>query len=290
MLGTRLVKEQAKKKLEIKVINTNFDKLFFNFITVSNGKITIFYEMLSKNQIKYITQLKQKKFRDQHNFFVAEGFKVINELLHTTLELQQIYTTKPLNYKVSSNYVTLISETELKKISSLTTPNECLAVFKKKEIAQPKQNGLKIALDDVRDPGNLGTIIRLCDWFGIDDLICSSETVDVYNPKVIQATMGSLTRVNVFYTDLNNYLNNYDGPVFGTFMDGENIYKKQLPNNGVIVMGNEANGISKEIETLVTAKIAIPRFGALQQTESLNVATATAIILSEFKRNESVSK
>ncbi len=242
--------------------------------------------MLTKNQIKYITQLKQKKFRDLNKVFVAEGFKVISELLNSTLKLEQIYTTKQLNFNVSKEFVTEITESELKKISSLTTPNDCLAIFKMKDIQKPQTNGLKIALDNVRDPGNLGTIIRLCDWFGIADLICSNETVDVYNAKVVQATMGSLTRVNIFYTDLSDYLKETNEPVFGTFMDGTNIYKTELPTSGIIVMGNEANGISTEIEALITAKIAIPRFGDLQQTESLNVATATAIILSEFKRNE----
>ncbi|WCM42933.1 RNA methyltransferase [Flavobacterium sp. CBA20B-1] len=241
--------------------------------------------MLTKNQIKYITQLKQKKFRDTHRVFVAEGFKVITELLHSNIELEQIYTTQPLKIDVSKELVTEISEAELKKISFLTTPNECLAVFKMKKEVLPETNGLKIALDDVRDPGNLGTIIRLCDWFGITDLICSNETVDFYNPKVVQATMGSLTRVNIHYVNLASYLKQAHTAVYGTFMDGTNIYKTDLPTNGIIVMGNEANGISKEIEALVTAKIAIPRFGDLQQTESLNVATATAIVLSEFKRN-----
>ena len=243
--------------------------------------------MLTKNQIKYITQLKQKKFRDLNKVFVAEGFKVINELLNSTLQLEHIYTTKQLNFDVSKEFVTEITEADLKKISSLTTPNDCLAVFKMKEDRLPQPNGLKIALDNVRDPGNLGTIIRLCDWFGIADLVCSNETVDVYNTKVVQATMGSLTRVNIFYTNLADYLKDTNEPVYGTFMDGTNIYKTDLPTSGIIIMGNEANGISAEIEALVTEKIAIPRFGDLQQTESLNVATATAIILSEFKRVKS---
>ncbi len=242
--------------------------------------------MLTKNQIKYITQLKQKKFRDTHQVFVAEGFKVIHELLQANISVVQIYTTKQLQFNVLKEFVTEITDSELKKISFLTTPNECLAVFKMKTVQPPAKNSLKVALSDVRDPGNLGTIIRLCDWFGVTDLICSNDTVDVYNPKVVQATMGSLTRVNVFYTHLADYLKNTNETVFGTFMNGDNIYKTNLPNNGIIVMGNEANGILPEIETLVTQRISIPRFGNLKQTESLNVATATAVILSEFKRNE----
>lgn len=240
--------------------------------------------MLSKNQIKYITQLKQKKYRDANKTFVAEGFKVVDELLDSSLELLHLYTTIDVKDKVAQNKQTLISADELKKISFLTTANQCLALFKMKDEVAIQAEGLKVALDDVRDPGNLGTIIRLCDWFGIEDLICSNESVDVYNPKVVQATMGSLTRVRIHYTNLETYISKYPLDVFGTFMDGVSIYKETLPKEGLIVMGNEANGISNEIERLVTKKIAIPRFGTLQATESLNVATATAIILSEFKR------
>jgi TrmH family RNA methyltransferase len=161
-----------------------------------------------------------------------------------------------------------------------------LAVFEIKETTFKPTSGLELALDNIKDPGNMGTIIRLCDWFGISKIVCTEETVDIYNPKVVQATMGSLARVQVEYTNLVAYLKATDLEIFGTFMDGENIYKKELPSNGILVMGNEANGISSEIEQLVTQKIAIPRFGNLQQTESLNVATATAIFLSEFKRSE----
>jgi TrmH family RNA methyltransferase len=147
------------------------------------------------------------------------------------------------------------------------------------------EKGLIVALDDVRDPGNLGTIIRLCDWFGIETLFCSEESVDIYNPKVVQATMGSISRVNVVYGNLEAFLTKTKLPVFGTFMDGKNIYQEKLPKEGIIIMGNEANGISSSVEKLVSERIAIPRFGNLQVTESLNVATATAIILSEFKRS-----
>jgi TrmH family RNA methyltransferase len=167
----------------------------------------------------------------------------------------------------------------------LSTPNSCLAIFKIPEEKQIVDSGLIIALDDIRDPGNLGTILRLCDWFGIKQVVCSKETVDIYNPKVVQATMGSITRVHVAYVDLVEYISKTNLPVFGTFMDGENVYNSNLPQEGIIVMGNEANGISEGIEKLIKNRISIPRFGDLQKTESLNVATATAIILSEFKRN-----
>ncbi|MNK10969.1 23S rRNA (uridine(2479)-2'-O)-methyltransferase [compost metagenome] len=241
--------------------------------------------MVSKNQIKTITGLQQKKYRKQHKLFFAEGIKVVQELINSNFELHQLFTTQEIFTGIAKDKVELISEAELKKISALATPNVCLALFVMPDEKPITGSGLIVALDDVRDPGNLGTIIRLCDWFGIAHLVCSEQCVDVFNPKVVQATMGSITRVNVVYTDLEEYLRKTSLPVFGTFMDGENIYSESLPENGIIVMGNEANGISAPIENIVGHKIAIPRFGDLQQTESLNVATAAAIILSEFRRN-----
>ena len=241
--------------------------------------------MVSKNQIKLITGLHQKKQRFANQLFFAEGVKVIQELLQSNFELEHLYTTLNDFETVQSSKRTLINEQELKKISALATPNSCLAVFKIPAENKIIDSGLIIALDDIRDPGNLGTILRLCDWFGIKQIICSKETVDIYNPKVVQATMGSIARVNVNYIDLKTFITQTELPVFGTFMDGDNIYQSNLPQSGIIIMGNEANGISAEIEKTVTSRISIPRFGELQKTESLNVATATAIILSEFKRN-----
>ena len=241
--------------------------------------------MVSKNQIKLITSLQQKKYRKQEQLFFAEGVKVVQELLNSNFELQDLFTTKQDFLTVSKDKVHAISDAELKKISALTTPNTCLAVFKMPKLKDFVEKGLIVALDDVRDPGNLGTIIRLCDWFGIETLFCSEESVDIYNPKVVQATMGSISRVNVVYGDLEAFLTKTKLPVFGTFMDGKNIYQEKLPKEGIIIMGNEANGISSSVEKLVSERIAIPRFGNLQVTESLNVATATAIILSEFKRS-----
>ena len=238
--------------------------------------------MLSKSQIKLITSLKQKKYRLQHGFFVVEGIKTIKELLQSNIELHALYTTESFN--IDAKDEVLISETDLKRISFLSTPNKALAVFKIPEPKNIDNKGFVVALDAVRDPGNLGTIIRLCDWFGITDLVCSKETVDCFNPKVIQATMGSITRVNISYVDLVEFLNDVELPIFGAFMEGENVYTKKMPEQGVLVMGNEANGVSKEVESVITEKISIPRFGDLQATESLNVATATAILLSEFRR------
>jgi len=241
--------------------------------------------MVSKNQIKTITGLQQKKYRREHKLFFAEGIKVVQELLNSDFELHHLYTTGELFTGVGPNKITHITPDELKKISVLTNPQACLALFVIPQDKPVIYTGLTVALDDVRDPGNLGTIIRLCDWFGISQLICSEQCVDAFNPKVVQATMGSLARVNVVYTNLSQYLTQAKLPVFGTFMDGDNIYKESLPQDGIIIMGNEANGISAEVEQLATQRVAIPRFGNLQQTESLNVATAAAIILSEFRRN-----
>ncbi|SEP99042.1 TrmH family RNA methyltransferase [Flavobacterium urocaniciphilum] len=240
--------------------------------------------MVSKNQIKLINSLQQKKYRKLHNLFIAEGKKVIQELIDAKFNLEHLFVTKE-NLFDTKHQPVLIADADLKKITALTAANDCLAVFKTKEITFKESSGLELALDDIKDPGNMGTIIRLCDWFGISRIVCTEESVDIYNPKVVQATMGSLARVEVVYTDLTSYIKNANTEVFGTFMEGENIYKQTLPTSGIIVMGNEANGISRDIEKLVTQKISIPRFGTLQQTESLNVATATAIILSEFKRN-----
>ena len=240
--------------------------------------------MLSKSELKLITSLKQKKYRLQHQLFVAEGKKTILELLNSKLQLHQLYTTT-LEFDVPDVLQTKITPKELDKISFLKTPNIALGVFK---ILKPKSielSKLIVALDNVRDPGNLGTIIRLCDWFGVMDLVCNLETVDCYNPKVIQATMGSIIRVNVSYLDLEEFLTtNNSVQKFGAFMKGETIYDMDLPNSGILVLGNEANGISKEVSSQITQRISIPRFGDLQVAESLNVANATAILLSEFKR------
>lgn len=239
--------------------------------------------MLTKSQIKLITSLDQKKFRLQYQLFVVEGRKGISEFLKSEFKLHHLYTTVN-DFECDAKKLTLISENELKKISSLTTPQVALALFEMPKPKPMETSGLIVALDAVRDPGNLGTIIRLCDWFGIKNLVCSETTVDCFNPKVVQATMGSLTRVDISYVDLEAFLKSSELPSFGTFMDGDNVYKKVLPQNGILILGNEANGVSETVEALVTHKVSIPRFGNLQATESLNVATATAILLSEFCR------
>jgi TrmH family RNA methyltransferase len=240
--------------------------------------------MVSKNQIKWITSLHLKKYRLENQLFIAEGVKVIQELLQSNFVLEHLYATDEVFSSFSVLPKTLITDVEMKKITALSSASSCLAVFQMPKSKPISENGLIVALDDIRDPGNLGTIIRLCDWFGIEQIICSKETVDVFNPKVIQATMGSIARVNIQYMELETFISKSNLPIFGTFMDGKNIYSQDLPSEGIIVFGNEANGISLAIEKAVTNRIAIPRFGKLQKTESLNVATATAIILSEFCR------
>lgn len=242
--------------------------------------------MISKSEIKLITGLHQKKYRNRHGIFVAEGIKVITQLHDAGMELRELYTTDPGLFPFAENLAREISEGMLKKISQLKTPNKALALFDIPEEREVGRSGLIVALDAIRDPGNLGTIIRLCDWFGIENLVCSATTVDCYNAKVVQATMGSLARVNIVYTDLPEFIRTAALPLFVADMEGTNVYNTSLPEKGVLVMGNEANGISSEIRSLADHLISIPRFGRVQQTESLNVATATAVLLSEFRRRQ----
>ena len=237
---------------------------------------------LSKNHLKLITSLSQKKYRHKYKLFIVEGIKVVQEFLNSSHELEILFSTES-SFSYLDSFIE-VSEQELKKISSLKTPNKVLALFKIPVEKCRNTSGLIVALDAINDPGNLGTIIRLCDWFGVDQLLCSKETVDCYNTKVVQSSMGSLTRVAIFYIDLKEYLTSVSIPVFIADMDGDNIYEMKPPTSAVIVMGNEANGISNSIKQIVSTKISIPRYGNSQLTESLNVATATAILLSEFRR------
>ena len=237
---------------------------------------------LSNNHQKLITSLSQKKYRQKHQLFIAEGVKVVRELLKSSFELEIIFST---DHEFSSlDCFVQVSDQELKKISSLKTPNKVLALFKIPSQKKINSSGLIVALDTVNDPGNLGTIIRLCDWFGVEQLVCSKDTVDCYNSKVVQATMGSLTRVSISYLNLPEYLQTVSLPIFIADMDGVNIHKAKLPASAVLVMGNEANGVSETLKQLVSNKISIPRYCNSNQVESLNVATATAVLLNEFRR------
>ena len=236
--------------------------------------------MVSKSQIKLITSLAQKKYRQQNALFVVEGIKGIREFLDSSYVLHSLYALEGV---FEDQDTTEVSPSELKKISFLKTPQKALALFEIPKQRLEIKSGFQLVLDEVRDPGNLGTLIRLCDWYGIEHLICSEQTVDCFNPKVVQATMGSLTRVNLVYTDLETYLSKQKLPVYGAFMDGENVYRSQLPEEAILVLGNEANGVSAAVSEKIQQKISIPQFGS-STTESLNVAIAGAILVSEFKR------
>ncbi|MFY9243191.1 MAG: RNA methyltransferase [Polaribacter sp.] len=240
---------------------------------------------ISKNQLKTITSLSQKKYRQKHSLFLVEGVKVVNEILNSSFEVDTIFATEDFESNFSTDKIITISEKDLQKVSNLKAPNKVLGLFKIPDEKPLQKTGLTIVLDAINDPGNLGTIIRLCDWFGVTQLVCSKDTVDCYNPKVVQASMGSLTRVSVKYIDLKSYLEETNLPTFIADMDGENVYKSKLPKEAILIMGNEANGVTDEIKKLVKNKISIPRFGENQEIESLNVATATAILLSEFRRS-----
>lgn len=280
--GTLFTALHAQISIAITINAVIFVEILFNCSKIFNSKVHYF--MVSKNQIKLITSLQQKKYRIANKLFIAEGVKGIQELLDSKFELDHLYTTQNDFDAVSADRKTVISESDLKKITALAKANSCLAVFKMPAEKPIIKTGLIMALDSIRDPGNLGTIVRLCDWFGIQQILCSKETVDLFNPKVVQATMGSIARVNVNYIGLSDFLKETNLPIFGTFMDGDTIYKTALPQEGIIIMGNEANGISAELEILISNRLTIPRFGKMQKTESLNVATATAIVLNEFKR------
>ena len=238
--------------------------------------------MISKNQIKFIKSLSLKKNRVKAQLFVAEGEKIVNELLNSKFEIEQIYATKQFSgiNKCQKSYITLITNNELLTISNLTSPNNVLAIVRVSQKEFENNTGITLVLDDVNDPGNLGTIVRMCDWFGVTQLICSNNTVDCYNSKVVQSAMGSLFRVNVRYLDLANYLANIDTPIYGAYKNGVDVKIQKLPYNAHLVMGNEANGISKSVSKYITNNVSIKNVG--KNAESLNVAVATSILLHEF--------
>lgn len=247
---------------------------------------------LSKNKIKYIQSLKDKKNRSISNTFVAEGEKIVLDLLQSCkceLVAGLTHIVNNIDKSLASEIITASSD-ELKKATHLKSAPPIIGVFHKPNINEDSidfTSGLHIILDGVQDPGNLGTIVRVADWFGIKNIICSENTVDIYNPKVVQSTMGAVARINTIYTDLRSFLHKHSQvPVYGTYLEGNNIYKENLSNNGFIIMGSEGKGISPHLEEMVTNKLFIPNFPADQDTsESLNVAVATAIICSEFRRS-----
>lgn len=246
---------------------------------------------LSKNRIKYIRSLELKKNRKAESVFLAEGPKLVGDLLGHFQCRFLIATAEWLaeNRQLPVKDVTEVSEEELSRASLLKTPQQVLAVFEQPDDVMDISvisRSLCLALDDVQDPGNLGTIIRLADWFGIEHIFCSPNTVDVYSPKTIQATMGGIARVKLHYTLLPELIRSVgDIPVYGTFLDGENMYSQPLSAHGLIVMGNEGNGIGKEVEQLINRKLYIPNYPSDRETsESLNVAIATAVVCAEFRR------
>ncbi len=244
--------------------------------------------MLSRNSIKRVKSLQQKKFRNELGLFIAEGTKLVDELISSNFEIEEIYHTEQYLVTNVNCLVHKVSQSEMERISGLVTPSPVLAVVRfptyKLDVDPSKE--LVLALDTIQDPGNMGTIIRLADWFGIDNIVCSHGCTDAFAPKAIQATMGAIAHVKVHYTDLITWLSQQtvNCPIFGACMDGENIYKAKKEHAGIIVMGNEGNGISPAVDKLITHRIHIPTFArGRQKVESLNVAMATAIILSEFK-------
>ena len=256
--------------------------------------------MISKNQLKYIRQLEQKKYRRREGVFVAEGTKVVGDLLQR-YRPEAVFATA--DWQAPAGITPqLVTDDELRRISFLQHPQQVLALFPLPVNCQPStvnsqpstvnskpstlNSDLSLALDGVQDPGNLGTIIRIADWFGISTIICSEDTVDAWNPKVVQATMGSIARVNIIYLNLPDFLDTLpaDFPVYGTFLDGDNIYTQELTPNGLIIMGNEGNGISEAVRRKVNRRLLIPDFHQGPTADSLNVAIATAITCSEFRR------
>ena len=247
--------------------------------------------MLSKNKIKYIHSLEQKKYRKEEKAFLAEGSKLVGDLsghfhCYFVAGTKQWLENNP---NFPADEVVEVTREELSKGSLLKTPKDVLAIYEIPSYPFPKdaaKNSLCLALDDVQDPGNLGTIIRIADWFGIEHIFCSNGTVDAFNPKTVQATMGALARIKLHYCNLSELIESLgDTPIFGTFLDGTDMYKEDLSTNGLIVMGNEGNGISPEIARKINRKILIPNFPkGCETSESLNVAVATAIVCSEFRR------
>jgi TrmH family RNA methyltransferase len=238
--------------------------------------------MLTAHTIKVLQSLDKKKFRQKYNLFLVEGNKIISELANSPYKVKEIFSLNPEDITIKDVQVHQISEAELKKISMLQNPKDSVAVCFLKDENNFSENNLQLVLDGIQDPGNLGTIIRLADWFGIEQIVCSNDTVDFYNPKVIMATMGSFTRVNIVYKDLQEFFSKTENLNIGTDMDGESIYEFKRRDKMNIILGNEGNGIRDFTESVLNHKITIPRFGKSQSTESLNVAVAAGIVLGKL--------
>ncbi len=244
--------------------------------------LDIFKEMLTAHKIKIFNSLDKKKYRQKYNLFLVEGNKIITELKNSSYKIKEIFSVNPAELDFLDTETHLITDRELKKISFLQSPKDSVAIVELPEVRVLENQNIQIILDGIQDPGNLGTIIRLADWFGIEQIVCSTDTVDLYNPKALQSSKGSLTRVNVFYTDLNDFLKETTSENIGTDMVGENIYDCNFPEKFNLILGNEGNGIRPEVEKLLSKNITIPRFGKTKSTESLNVSMATSIILGQI--------
>ncbi|WP_027385319.1 TrmH family RNA methyltransferase [Chryseobacterium gregarium] len=238
--------------------------------------------MLTAHTIKVLQSLDKKKFRQKYNLFLVEGNKIITELRNSDFKIKEIFSTDPQKLDRVETPVIHISENELKKISFLQNPKDSVALCYLSEVVKFEDKNIQLVLDGIQDPGNLGTMIRLADWFGIEQIICSEDTVDFYNPKVIMASMGSFTRVNIVYTDISEYLSVTENVNIGTDMEGENIYTFKKPEKINLILGNEGKGIRPETEKFLQKSIMIPRFGKSQSTESLNVSMAAGIILGQL--------
>jgi TrmH family RNA methyltransferase len=238
--------------------------------------------MLSKNEAKYIQSLYKKKYRDEEGLFIAEGPKLAEELLTSALEIRQIYATSKwiAGHAITNLPVTEITESELQLISNLKSPNEVLVIAQQKRVDdEPVLPGkLTIVLDGIQDPGNMGTIIRIADWFGLTQIVCSNDSVEVYNPKVIQSAMGSMCRVTCWYKDLSNWQTE-PLPVYGALLNGKNLYRLEKVSEGLLVIGNESKGIREPFLSRITHPVTIPKTGG---AESLNAAVATGIIIGHF--------
>ncbi|MBW8522738.1 RNA methyltransferase [Chryseobacterium chendengshani] len=242
--------------------------------------------MLTAHTIKVLQSLDKKKFRQKYNLFLVEGNKIISELPNSNFKIKEIFSTNLQNLDFDNTVLHQITENELKKISFLQNPKDSVAVCELKQDLKLEDQSIQLVLDGIQDPGNLGTMIRLADWFGIEQIICSEDTVDFYNPKVIQASMGSFMRVNIVYCNLVDFLSETKNTNIGTDMEGENIYSFKKPKKLNLILGNEGKGMRIETEKLLQKKISIPRFGKSQSTESLNVSMAAGIILGQIYSNQ----
>jgi RNA methyltransferase, TrmH family len=245
--------------------------------------------MLSKNEIKLIKSLKYKKQRYLNKMFVVEGKKSVYEFINSKFVLHKLFSIDISEFSI--NNVVQLSQSELEKISFLSNPDDHLAIFKIPNEKPLNKNNLLVGLESINDPGNLGTIIRTCEWFGVKNIVCSLDSVDCYNPKVVQSAMGSLSRVNITYLDLENFLNSESLNTFGTFINGESVYENKIStDNGIVIFGNEANGISSNLRSLINVELTIPRFNNKSYPESLNLSNSLGIILSEFSRKSNEKK